>query len=198
MKKIKGIVLLIVVVLVGIYAITLMNDYGQEFEEKELPEITYDVVAKDTEYLFGGVSDSGYYSLTEEPLILGQELNVYMAKDGTFSKIETFKYYPVFQEEYVAGTVTARASADGNVYLEYSTLLVEESSECYLQEKPCCFVVDAKSIWFVDENGAEEVFVGNHIDKQLDLFDETMKDDPKLELEYVSKGEYEYLIEVTE
>ena len=87
MKKIKGIVLLIVVVLVGIYAITLMNDYGQEFEEKELPEITYDVVAKDAEYLFGGVSDSGYYSLTEEPLILGQELNVYMAKDGTFSKI---------------------------------------------------------------------------------------------------------------
>lgn len=189
MRKTKGIVLLIVVVLVGIYAITLMTDYGQEFEEKELPEITYDVVAKEAEYLFGTVTNSGHYSLTEEPLILGQELNVYMAKDGTFSKIETFKYYPVFQEDYVAGTVTARASADGNVYLEYSTLLAEESSECYLQEKPYCFVVDAKSIWFVDENEAKEVFVDNHIDKQLDLFDETMKDDPKLELKYVSKGE---------
>ena len=42
----KGIILLVVMALVGFFAFSLMTDYDQEFEEKELPEITYDVVAE--------------------------------------------------------------------------------------------------------------------------------------------------------
>ena len=53
----NGIIIGVVVALIGFYAFTLITDFNQEFEEKELPEITYDVVAEKAESLFGTVVD---------------------------------------------------------------------------------------------------------------------------------------------
>lgn len=185
----NGIIIGVVVALIGFYAFTLITDFNQEFEEKELPEITYDVVAEKAESLFGAVADESVYGLTEEELALGQELNVYVAQDGTFQPTETWKYYPVFQADYVKGMVTARSHSSGDVLLEYSTFLVEEVGDCYLNDEPYCFVIDRKSVWLVTEDEAKEVFVDSYENKELDFFDESKKDDSALVLKHVSKGE---------
>lgn len=187
----KGIILLVVMALVGFFAFSLMTDYDQEFEEKELPEITYDVVAEKADGMFENVLNSDHFgsNLTEEPLILGRELNTYVAKDGTFLPTETWKYYPVFQADYVKGMVTARSHSGGEILLEYSTFLVEEVSDCYLNDEPYCFVIDRKSVWLVTEDEVKEVFVDSYENKELDFFDESKKADPRLELKCVSKGE---------
>ena len=190
MKKLlgkNGIIIVTIVVLVSFYAFTLVKDYNQEFEEIELPEVTYEVVSEKVERLLKSAKASPHYDLTDEMLILGEALNTYYIQEGTFHPTKTWKYYPVFQGNYVKGMVTARSSSTGEIHLEYSTFLVEEASECYLQEKACCFVIDEKSVWLVTEEEARQIFVTDHRDKEFGVFDETMKNDSSIKLMYVSK-----------
>ena len=144
-------------------------------------------MAEKAEWLLESVKESPYYELTEEPFVLGEELNTYVAKEGTFQPTETWKYYPVFQADYVKGMVTARSHSSGDVLLEYSTFLVEEVSDCYLNDEPYCFVIDRKSVWLVTEDEAKEVFVDSYENKELDLFDESKKDDPALVLKQIER-----------
>ena len=150
--------------------------------EDALAEITYELVLEEGADILQAPNMTKSYDLGEEiPLY-------YVMKDNTLCHSERLKYYPVFSDDRVVGTIAARATSDGGVNLEYLEDFNRSLQQCYSGQEEVCLFVDKDSLWLSAPSGTEKLFWNDREEKDRGTFEATMREDPAVQPVKLEKG----------
>ena len=109
-------------------------------------------------------------------------------KDNTLCHSERLKYYPVFSDDRVVGTIAARATSDGGVNLEYLEDFNRSLQQCYSGQEEVCLFVDKDSLWLSAPSGTEKLFWNDREEKDRGTFEAAMREDPAVQPVKLEKG----------
>ena len=150
--------------------------------EEAFTEITYELVLEEG-------ADILQVSNMAKPYDLGEEIPLYyVMNDNTLCRSERLKYYPVFSDDRVVGTIVARAASDGGVNLECLQDFNRPLQQCYSSQEEICLFVDKDSLWLSAPSGAEKLFWNDQEEKDCGTFEATMQEDPAVQPVKLEKG----------
>ena len=150
--------------------------------EEAFTEITYELVLEEGADILQASNMTKSYDLGEEiPLY-------YVMKDNTLCRSERLKYYPVFSDDMLVGTIAARVASDGSVSLEYLRDFNRPLQQCYSSQEEVCLFVDKDSLWLSAPSGTEKLFWNDQEEKDCGTFDTAMREDPAVQPVKLEKG----------
>lgn len=158
MKNIRILILvlaLIVLMSTSAFAIVPGED---SVSGNNLSKITYEKVLNKASGILEAAKFSGDFKELEMvgTYYLGDSIPAYESISTELKEVNT-KYYPVFRNETIIGTIIARVAGTEEIVLEYVDVLADDLDAKYKNNQDVCLIFDKDYAWIYSEIGAKNV-----------------------------------------
>lgn len=154
-RKLILIVFLIILMSANAFAVVPGED---SMPVNILSKITYEKVLNKAPGILEAARFSGDFEGLEVTgtYYLGDSIPAYESINTELVEVN-LKYYPVFRNETIIGTIIARVAETEEIVLEYIDVLADDLDAKYKNGQDVCLIFDKEYAWIYSENGVTNV-----------------------------------------